>query len=227
MKARDLRMIGVALGGLALVVTARGGESARDEAVTIDVSAEAGDGGSRGLFGSLGDVVGPDSIRLLDFAEVDQAGRICSEGVDGTVPDTIRVSEGTSGLLDEERFARVLVDNNVVYGDIDGDGQDEAVVHTVCAYGANGAADTIEVWDFEAGTPTPVASVGEPPLAVTGDLPPAVKSIVVEGEELVVTWTSYSETDPNCCPSLQTVMRYALDGTNLTANGEPVTTPAG
>lgn len=226
MKARDLRMIGVALGGLALVVTARGGDTPREDAVTIENSV-AGDGASSGLLGGLGDAVGDEPIRLLDFAEIDQAGRLCSAGIEGDVPATVQVSDGTSGLLDEDLFARLLVDSNVVYGDVDGDGADEAVVHAVCAYGANGADDTIEVWDFEGGKPEPVATLGEPPLTVTGDLPPAVKSIAVEAGELVVTWTSYSPTAPNCCPDLQTVMHYSLDGDNLVALGEPVTTPAG
>jgi hypothetical protein len=221
-------MIGVALGGLALVVTARGGEQAREDAVTVENStASIGSAAvPGGLAGGMGELAGDQSIRLLDFTEIDQAGSTCREGVEGDVPETVRVSNGTSGLLDEERFARLLVDSNVVYGDLDGDGTDEAVVNTVCAYGANGSDATIEVWSLVGGKPKSIATVGEPPVSVTGGLPGTVQGVEVLDDELVVTWSSFSPDAPHCCPDLKTTMRYSLDGRELTAIGAPVTAPA-
>src|SRR6266508_2665307 len=218
-------MIGVALGGLALVVTARGGEQARDEAVTVE-DARTGSDEPAGLASGLGELAGDQSIRLLDFSEIDQSGSTCREGVQGDVPQTVQVSNGTSGLLDAERFARLLVDSNVVYGDLNGDGIDEAIVHTICAYGANGTAATVEVWSLANGTPKQIAKIGEPPLPVTGGFPGAVQSISVDGDELVVDWSSYSAEAAHCCPNLKTTMHYALEGRELRAVGATVTTPA-
>jgi hypothetical protein len=242
-KARELRLMAVALGGLALVVAARGGE-VHQGAVTVDdphgsqtreVSVLAGDqsapvGGEAALPGlgqNLGGLAGGDAIHLLDFGEVDQSGATCSEGVEGVVPRTIAVTQGESDLVDENLFSRLEVDNAVVYADLDGDGSDEAVVHTVCAYGANGAQDSIQVWDFASGSPKLKASMGEAPASVSGPFPPAVKQITVDGDTVAVTWSHWDNDDLHCCASLQTTVRYRLDGNELKATGTPETTPAG
>jgi hypothetical protein len=214
----------LAAGGLVLVFVARGAEESRHDAVTIDdPSAErAADPGV--VIGPA--AASPQAIRLLDFAEIDQIGGTCDEGLAGTVPRTISVTDGESALLDEEFFVRLEVDGDVTYGDLDGDGRDEAVVHTICEYGANGAQDSIQVWDLDTGTAEVKASLGEPPTSVTGPLPPAVKGVAIEEDgTLAVTWTHYSDDDPNCCPSLESTIRYLVAGTQITQIGAPDTDP--
>jgi LppP/LprE lipoprotein len=170
---------------------------------------------------------GGDPVRDVDFSSVAQPGSACAEGLRIAPPRRISVDEGESGLLDLSRLTRLEVDDTVVYGDLDGDGSDEGVVHALCSYGANGAQDTIQVWAVdEDGDPVLLDSLAEPPARVTGPLPPAVKDVEVDDGELVVTWTHYQDDDPNCCPSQQTALRYQLDDDALDQVGRPVTSDA-
>jgi hypothetical protein len=168
-----------------------------------------------------------DAIRDVDFADVAQPGTACAEGLRISPPRRISVAGGHSGLLDLGRQTRLEVDDDVAFGDLDDDGADEAVVHATCTYGANGAQDSVQVWTLDGdGDPVVVATVDEPSTRLTGPLPPAVKSVALRDGEVAVTWTSYDDDDPNCCPSKQTVLRYALDGDALEQVGRPVTRTA-
>lgn len=169
----------------------------------------------------------PTDIRAVDFGEVAPPGSACAEGLRFTPPVAIPVDRGRSPVLDIGRFTRLEVDPNVVYGDLDGDGRDEAIVHVVCAYGANGAEDTVHVWaQTRAGRTVHVASLTEPPRSVTGPLPPAVADVAVAGRLVDVTWTHYAADDSNCCPSLLTRVAYELDGDRLDRVGRPITRTA-
>jgi LppP/LprE lipoprotein len=168
----------------------------------------------------------PTDIRAVDFGEVAPPGSACAEGLRFTPPAAIPVAQGRSPVLDIGRFTRLEVDPSVAYGDLDGDGRDEAVVHVVCTYGANGAEDTVHVWTQTRGRTVHVASLTEPPRSVTGPLPPAVDDVAVDGGQIEVTWTHYAAGDPNCCPSRLTTVTYDLDGDGLDRVGRPVTRPA-
>jgi hypothetical protein len=226
----------VALGGLGLVVAAHGSEQGKPDAVTVESSVGdssrggqvvTDDGGaSFGAFGTnLQHIVNDQSIRLLDFGEVDQSSNACAGGP-VSAPKVISVTGGESAVLDADHLVRLEVDGDVVYGDVDGDGRDEAVVHTVCAFGANGAIDSIQVWDLDTGAAVAKASVGEPPASVTGPFPPAVKSVGVVDGKVEVTWTHYADGDPNCCPSLETTLDYLVSGSKVTQVGTPQTSAA-
>jgi len=165
-----------------------------------------------------------DPIRAIDFADVSQPGSACSEGLRVAPPKRIAVDRGSSALLDLGRLTRLEVDDKVAYGDLDGDGADEAVVHAVCTFGANGAEDTLAVWAMEDGDPVVVDTLAEPSTRLTGPFPPAVKKVAVADDEVAVTWTHYAADDPNCCPSQQTVLRYQLDDGSLRQVGRAATT---
>ncbi|HET8617587.1 MAG TPA: LppP/LprE family lipoprotein [Acidimicrobiales bacterium] len=165
-----------------------------------------------------------DAVRDVDFASLAQPGTTCAEGLRITPPRRIEVDEGESGLLDLGRLTRLEVDGDVTYGDVDGDGAEEAVVHTVCAYGANGAQDSVQVWSVEDDEPVLVDTLGEPSTRVTGPLPPALVDTSVDDGQLVVRWTRYGDDDPNCCPSGQTTLRYELDDGALDQVGRAVNT---
>ena len=168
----------------------------------------------------------PADIRAVDFGEVAPPGSACAEGLRFTPPAAIPVARGRSPVLDIGRFTRLEVDPDVAYGDLDGDGNDEAVVHVVCTYGANGAEDTVHVWTQRRGRTVHVASLTEPPRSVAGPLPPAVEAVAVDGPQVEVTWTRYAAGDPNCCASRLTTVSYELDGDALERVGRPVTRTA-
>jgi hypothetical protein len=160
-------------------------------------------------------------------APVAPPGSACAEGLRFTPPAAIPVARGRSSVLDIGRVTRLEVDPDVVYGDLDGNDTDEAVVHVVCTYGANGAEDTVHVWTQRGGRTVHVASLTEPPRSVTGALPPAVAGVAVHGAQVEVTWTRYAADDPNCCPSRLATVTYELDGDALDRVGRPVTRAAG
>jgi hypothetical protein len=205
-RSHNSRLALVALGVLAALVALSGGAS-----------------GTAGA-GPAAPAPVDDTIREVDFAGVAQPGTTCADGLRIAPPRRIAVDEGESGLLDLGRLTRLEVDDDVAYGDLDGDGAEEAVVHTICAYGANGAQDTVQVWGIDDGEPVLVDTLGEPSTRVTGPLPPALVDAAVEDGELVLSWTHYGDDDPNCCPSGKTALRYELDDRALDQLGRAVTT---
>jgi hypothetical protein len=137
------------------------------------------------------------------------------------------VSKGESADLADGKFVRLEVDGDVAYGDVDGDGQDEAVVHTVCTYGANGVQDTIQVWDLDGGSAEVKAKIGEPPESVSGPLPSKAKKIAIDPDgTIAVTWTHYGPDDPECCPSTLTTVHYLVTGDQVTPVGTNQTVAA-
>jgi hypothetical protein len=165
-------------------------------------------------------------VRGVDFTTVGQPGDTCADALADSPPRRIPVEHGTSRLLDEQSLVRLDVRGDVHYGDLDGDGVDEAVVHAVCNYGANGTQDTVQVWTVDIRVPVLVATVTGPPEAVADDsrFPPSVHDVEIDGSRLAITFTHHAEDDPNCCPSEQRVVTYEL-GDDLEAVGRPVTSP--
>jgi hypothetical protein len=206
--------LGLAGLGLAAAVFAassgRGSSPRADASATVTAAADA-----------------PADIHAVEFGDVAPPGSACAEGLRFTPPAAIPVARGRSSVLDIGRVTRLEVDPDVAYGDLDGNGNDEAVVHVVCTYGANGAEDTVHVWTQRRGRTVHVASVTEPPRSVTGALPPAVAGVAVHGSQVEVTWTRYGADDPNCCPSQLATVTYELDGDALDRVGRPVTRAAG
>jgi hypothetical protein len=168
------------------------------------------------------------TIDEIDFTTVAQPGSTCTEGLDDTPPFLVVVDGGRSELLDEDSVTQIEVEPEVLYGDLDGDGADEAVVQVVCTYGANGAQDAVQVWTLSSrGGPVVVDRVTEAPdeVAEASAFPPGVADVALDGDELVVTFTQHADDDPNCCYSQEADVRYELDGDDLATVGSPVTGP--
>jgi hypothetical protein len=109
-------------------------------------AASSGGRSTRAADAAAAELAAARDIHAVDFGEVSPPGSACAEGLRFTPPAAIPVAHGRSPVLDIGRFTRLEVDPRVAYGDLDGDGDDEAVVHVVCTYGANGAEDTLHVW---------------------------------------------------------------------------------
>ena len=189
------------------------------------VAVAAGDTtASRPADASVGQQAPELTVQDVDFTEVAQPGHLCAEPLSGAPPRIVALDGGTSPLLDESTLARVEVDDDVAYGDLDGDGRDEAVVHATCAYGANGVVDSVQVWSVRGRLPMLVDTVDGAPEEVAEDsaFPPTVLDVDVDGDEVVVTFTHHDDGDPHCCPSRATEVRYELDG-GLEVTGEPTT----
>lgn len=235
MKGRELRLMAMGLGGLGLIVGARMGD-ARDDAVTVDTAADVDVQDSvvaEGLTpadstGSptdqLAGVVNDRALRLMNFRELEQSPEVCGEGLSEDVTNrlpSISLSEGQSGTIDETNLTELFVGEDVAYGDISGNGEDEAVVHALCTYGANAREHSLQVWDVSDGAAKVVATVPEPPQDVTGPFPPDVRSFEVSDGALVVSWSRHEDDDPHCCPSGEVQMSYRMVGGEIVPLGEP------
>lgn len=172
---------------------------------------------------------GARTIDEIDFTSVAQSGATCAEGVRAGAPLLVALDRGSSQLLDSATFATLAVDPDVIVADLDGDGEDEAVVSVVCNYGANGEQHTVQVWRLDGDRPVVVDRITSAPdeVAEASAFPPGVQDVAVEGDDVVVTFSRHTDGDPNCCPSEQTEVRYVLDDGDLVAAGDPVTTPVG
>ena len=170
---------------------------------------------------------GNEAVHGLDFASVAQPGVTCADALPGAAPRVIGVAGGASGVLDDTTFARLSVDPTVQYGDLDGDGTDEAVVRATCDYGANGADDTVQVWGANGRLATLVDTVTGAPDVVADEsrFPPRVVDVAVDGDSLEITFSVHADDDPHCCPSEQAVVSYTLDG-GLSVDGRPQIEPA-
>jgi hypothetical protein len=208
-------LFGVAALTLLAAVSSSGSERSVDEARTVAVVEQAAPAAASGAEG----------IRAVDFGDVAQPGSACSDGLRFAPPSAIDVSGGVSQVLDLARLTQLTVDPEVTYGDLDGDGAEEAVVHVTCAYGANGSIDSLHVWDVDGDRLVHVAGLDEPGASASGGRPPAVEDVSASDDGVTVTWSHYADGDANCCPSEQARLTYTLDGNRLEAQGEPVISP--
>ncbi|MFP3902209.1 MAG: LppP/LprE family lipoprotein [Acidimicrobiia bacterium] len=201
-----------ALAGLALlaaVIAAASNGQVSGATAAPDAGATAGEGAA--------------SIHDVDFFQVAVPGSVCGEGLRFDEPRVIPVRSGRSPVLDLTRLTQVAVDPTVAYADLDGDGDDEAVVRVSCTFGANGIEDSVHVWALGPdGQPVHVGGVGEPDESVTGALPGTVAGVAASDGVVEVTWTRYAEDDPNCCPSQHTTVAYGLVDGGLVQQGDPV-----
>jgi hypothetical protein len=164
----------------------------------------------------------PRAIRSVDFGNVAQPGEACSNGLRFAPPGQIPVKGGHSQVLDLARLTQLVVDPDVAYGDVNGDGVEEAIVHVTCTYGANGPEDSVDVWSLDGDDPVQVAGLDAPSSALESDLPPTVDSVGTSHGRVVVTWAAYADGDPFCCPSEQVRATYRLHDERLSTVGDLV-----
>lgn len=99
-----------------------------------------------------------------------------------------------------------FVPGEVIYADLTGDGDDEAIV----PIDSGGTAGTIAYIVLTGGPDGTIALLRHLP---NPDVPGV--SVRVEGRKLIETMPVYGQDDPNCCPSKLRVTEYRWDGTTL------------
>jgi hypothetical protein len=213
-RSHNTPLVLAGLGALAVLASMSGGAS---NARPVEAASDSSDAPR----------VDPQAIRAVDFGEVAQPGEACSNGLRFAPPGQIPVSGGRSQVLDLGQLTQLVVDPDVAYSDLDGDGVEEAVVHVTCTYGANGAEDSVDVWSLDGNEPVAIASLDAPPAALDSELPPTVQGVGARDGRVVVTWSSYADDDPRCCPSEQVRASYELDDDELSTVGDLVTRALG
>jgi hypothetical protein len=158
--------------------------------------------------------------------------------IPGISPEQIRNSEYQLGFLDQIRtvplqdgqyeegnpggtdFVSVFVTDFIARGDLNGDGENEAVAIVAENYGGSGTFVFLVVYQY----------LNDEAVFLTSiflDDRPLINDLAVEDGEIFVDATVHNPDDPMCCPALKTTRHYLLNGVNLILTDFSSQTPAG
>ncbi len=122
----------------------------------------------------------------------------------------------TNGKYEGEPFVEggasrptvTFIDNPVAYGDLNGDGQDDAAVLLAENSGGSGTFVYLAAMVNQDDQPVNVATI------LLGDRV-QVNSLKIENNQIVVDMVQAGPDDPMCCPTQQVVKTYELQGDQL------------
>jgi hypothetical protein len=158
--------------------------------------------------------------------------------IPGISPEQIRNSEYQLGFLDQIRtvplqdgqyeegnpggtdFVSVFVTDFIARGDLNGDGENEAVAIVAENYGGSGTFVFLAVYQY----------LNDEAVFLTSiflEDRPLINDLAVENGEIFVDATVHNADDPMCCPTLKTTRHYLLNGINLILTDFSSQTPAG
>jgi len=125
--------------------------------------------------------------------------------------------EGTQG---DEDYLSVSVTDFIARGDLNGDGENEAVAIVTEHYGNSGTFVFLVVYQY----------LDDEPVFTTSmfiDDQPLFNELAIEDGEIFVDVAVHDTDDPTCCPSIETKRHYFLNGVNLILTDYSTKTPAG
>jgi hypothetical protein len=131
--------------------------------------------------------------------------------VEGDV-ESIPMTDGSYEFVDTETGERVaagLLDTRT-FGDLNGDGQADAVVIFWVNYGGSGVFEYLSAVVAQDGTYANIASV------FLGDRV-LINDLQIENGHIVVDMITHGPEDPLCCPTLAVVEKFELVGEQLIA----------
>lgn len=134
----------------------------------------------------------------------------------------VRLTDGRyeQGSPGEAEFVSVFVTDFIARGDLNGDGEDEAVAIVAENYGGSGTFVFLAVYQYLNEEAVFLASIFL-------DDRPLINSLAVEKGEIFVDAVIHSADDPMCCPTLPTNRHYRLNGLNLILIDYSTMTPSG
>jgi hypothetical protein len=152
------------------------------------------------------------SIRQTDFKNFTYRPDCLGEDKSGK-PESVRARDGSyqrwSG--DDQVYFEVL---GTVYGDLTGDGKEEALVRTLCNTGGTGQFTDGIIFTLQQGRPVPVATLGIGDRADGG-----IHDVRIENGLLKVA--RYGGTSGACCPDYIETYTFRLQNGRLVAVGKP------
>lgn len=149
------------------------------------------------------------AIHGIDFRNFVYSPACVEQGLTVTARDGVFESQGQ----DDRIYFEV---RKVSYGDLNGDGVDEAVVETNCNTGGTGQFSDGTVFVFRGNRAVPVASLGIGDRADGG-----IHALRIENG-LLVAERYGQEHSGACCPEYVETSKWRLAGTRLTSAGRPV-----
>lgn len=152
--------------------------------------------------------VGQADIRKIDFKNFTYDAYCASDTTEKVTVKDGEFFKETQELDYVDRFYFQVF--GVSYGDLNGDGADEAIVLTVCNTGGTGNFSEGHVFTLKSGKPSKIAYVPGGDRAYGG-----LRSSRVENGLLVVESNDVGENGGACCPEFVVTNRYRLQGGKL------------
>jgi len=128
-----------------------------------------------------------------------------------------KYEEGASGGID---YVSVTVTDFIARGDLDGDGENEAIAIIGENYGGSGTFVFLVVYQY----------LNDEAVFFTSiflDDRPLINHLAIEDGEIFVDVVVHEKDDPMCCPTMWTTRSYFLNGSNLILTGYTTKTPSG
>ncbi len=158
--------------------------------------------------GNLTETVPPTAGQPLTLEALKNAAYLSEWPADG-------VAQLVDGEYEEEivpgaasKLIIVFYRDMYAFGDLDGDGVEDAAVVLATSGGGSGTFISLEAVINDQGTPKHVAT------AFLGDRV-QVNSVVIESGIITVDMVTHGPDDPLCCPTLEVTQRYELQGDTL------------
>ncbi|GEM_PF-998420 len=158
--------------------------------------------------GNLTETAAPTAGQLLTLEALKNAEYQSEWPADG-------VAKLTDGEYEEEivpgaasKLVIVFYPDMYAFGDLDGDGVEDATVVLATSGGGSGTFISLEAVINNQGTPNHVAT------ASLGDRV-EVKSVAIEAGVITVDMVTHGPDDPLCCPTLEVTQKYELQGDEL------------
>ena len=117
-------------------------------------------------------------------------------------------------------YVSVSVTDFIARGDLNGDGENEAVAIVAENYGGSGTFVFLAVYQY----------LNDEAVFLTSiflDDRPLINDLAVEDGEIFVDAIIHNRDDPMCCPTLRTTRHYLLNGVNLILTDYGTLTPSG
>ena len=180
--------------------------------------------------GSRNTDAGTSEIRWVDFLNFTYRTSICTKdaGIGGEV--TVQGGEFKQGSDADEAYFGV-VDNRIIYGDLTGDGQEEAAVHTACGQiGWNYGLEEVFVYTMQGGRAALLAETNQDRMVADYQryFPNGVlwstrnNGLRIRNGAFLIDW--YAD-GAHCCPEHIATLVYRLNGRGLALAGRPAKRP--
>ncbi len=156
-----------------------------------------------------------NDIKSVDFKNFTYDAEFCGgeEGVRITVKDgEFSEEKEMDGWVDRTYFSVY----GIAYGDLNGDGKDEAVVLSVCNTGGTGNFTEAYIYTLRDGKPARLVTLEGGDRADGG-----LRKAEIKDGVLVVESNDPGEFGGACCPEVVVTRRYKLKGSNLEETGDP------
>lgn len=147
------------------------------------------------------------TLEQLKNAEVKISG-VSGTGVSQTVKLTDGIFQSGSDPASTD-FASVVMGEQVAYGDLNGDGAQDAAIILAENYGGTGVFVSVAVMLNRGGQPVFAASAGI-------DDRPVTNSLSIQGGEILLDAIIHGPNDPGCCAAQPVTETFRLWGGNLT-----------